>query len=446
MFLFLGYLTRFIKPCGRAVLFALLSATAVWSQQTTGPADAQGILLSLDDAVAIALGENAGLAALDARAAALDSVPAQAGAMPDPMFGINAMNLPTDTFDFDQEPMTQLALSFSQAIPFPGKRQLMREVAQYEATAALSQIDERYLTLTSEVRSAWWALFYLDRTLEIIDQNQSLMRDFVEVAEAKYRVGDGLQQDVLLAQLELSRLLDRQLRTESMRASMQTALNRLLSRPGDAISRLPVSPPNDRLPELPNVADLVEKGVAARPQLAAESALVDAAQSRLDLANKNLRPDFQVGMAYGLRDGRNAITGASHPNFLSLNFGVRVPLYSNSKQRNAVQQRTHEVSQRQHALNDTLRSVEAAVARHMFDYESASSQVELVGGAIIPQAQQTVASMLSGYQTNQVDFLNVINSQITLYNAQISYWESFSNAKTALARLAAAAGQEVLYE
>lgn len=446
MFPFFGYLTRFIRPCCRAVFFALLPVTAVWAQQATAPADAPGILLSLDEAVAIALGENAGLAALDARAAALDTIPSQAGAMPDPMFGINAMNFPTDTFDFDQEPMTQLALSFSQAIPFPGKRQLMREAAQYEATAALSQIDERYLTLASEVRSTWWALFYLDRTLEIITQNQSLMRDFIEIAEAKYRVGDGLQQDVLLAQLELSRLLDRQLRTESLRASMQTVLNRLLNRPGDVASRLPASPPNDRLPELPSTADLLEQAVAARPQLAAESALVDAAQSRLELANKNLRPDFQVGMAYGIRDGQNAISGASHPNFLSLNFGVRVPLYSNSKQRNAVQQRTHEVSQRRHALNDTLRSVEAAVARHMFDYESASSQVELVGGAIIPQAQQTVASMLSGYQTNQVDFLNVINSQITLYNAQISYWESFSNAKTALARLAAAAGQEVLYE
>ena len=446
MFFRFEYLTRFVRPWGQAVLLMLLPGTAVWAQQFAGLNGASEFVLSLDNAVAIALGENAGLAALDAHAAALGTVPSQAGAMPDPMFGINAMNFPTDTFDFDQEPMTQLALSFSQAIPFPGKRQLMREAAQYEATAAQSQIDERYLTLAAEVRSTWWSLFYLDRSLEIIQQNQSLMRDFVEIAQAKYRVGNGLQQDVLLAQLELSRLLDRQLRIESMRSAMQTALNRLLNLPGGAISNLPASPANDRLPEIPSKQDLLEQAVAARPRLAAESALVEAAQSRLDLANKNLKPDFQVGMAYGIRDGQNPISGASRPDFLSLNFSVMVPLYSNSKQRNAIQQRTHEVSQRQYALSDARRGVEAAVARHMFDYQSASSQVELVGGAIIPQAQQTVASMLSGYQTNQVDFLNVINSQIVLYNAQINYWEVFSNAKSALARLAAAVGQEVLYE
>ncbi len=151
-------------------------------------------------------------------------------------------------------------------------------------------------------------------------------------------------------------------------------------------------------------------------------------------------------MAYGIRDGRNPATGESRPDFLSLNFSVSVPLYADSKQRSAVEQRTHEMSQRRFVRHDTQRSIEAAVARHLFDYESASSQVELVRGAIIPQAQQTVASMLSGYQTNQVDFLNVVNSQITLYNAQISYWESLSSAKSALARLAAAVGEEVLYE
>jgi outer membrane protein TolC len=360
--------------------------------------------------------------------------------------GISAMNFPTDTFDFDQEPMTQLQLSFSQAIPFPGKRQLRRDAAEHEATAAQARIEERYLTLAADVRSTWWAIFYLDRTLEIIQQNQSLMRDFVEITQTKYRVGDGLQQDVLLAQLELSRLLERQLRTQSMRSAMQAALNHLLNMPGDTIATLPVDPPNELLPAIPSRAELLERAVTSRPQLSAESALIDAARSRLDLANKDLRPDFRVGMAYGLRDGRNPLSGVDRPDFLSLNFGVTVPLYSSSKQHKAFEQRTHEVSQRRYSRNDTLRSVEAAVTRHMFDYESAASQVELVQGAIIPQARQTVASMLSGYQTSQVDFLNVINSQITLYNAQINYWESFSNAKSALARLAAAAGEEVLYE
>ncbi len=66
--------------------------------------------------------------------------------------------------------------------------------------------------------------------------------------------------------------------------------------------------------------------------------------------------------------------------------------------------------------------------------------------AIIPQAQQTVAAMLAAYQVNEVDFLNVINGQLALYNAQINYWEALSEAKRSLAALAAAVGMENLYE
>jgi outer membrane protein TolC len=127
-------------------------------------------------------------------------------------------------------------------------------------------------------------------------------------------------------------------------------------------------------------------------------------------------------------------------------FNVSVPLYSKSKQRMAIEQRRSELSQRAFALSDTLRSIQTSISSSRAGYEAAREQVLLLETAIIPQARQTVASMLAGYQVNEVDFLNVVNSQITLYNSQINYWESLSTAKAALARLAAAAGMEALYE
>lgn len=419
-------------------LFAV--GTALGAEAAPGPAE-----LELDEAVAIALEANASLAALDARAAALATRPDQAAALPDPVLGFNAMNLPTDTFDLDQEPMTQMQLSFSQAISLPGKRRLMRQAAELEADAARHDFDDRELDLAAEVRAAWWRLFYLDRALEVVAQNQALMRDFVEIAQSKYRVGDGLQQDVLLAQLELSRLFDRELRLRGMRGAPESMLNRLLNRAGGAPLRLPATPPNDVLPAVPDEASLLGLAGASRPQLAADNALLAAARARLDLADKERRPDLRVGMAYGVRQGINPL-GGERPDLLSLNFSVNLPLYSRSKQRRAVEQRAHEVTQREHLRTDMLRAVEASIKRHRFDYQSAAEQVALFRTAIIPQAEQTVESMMVGYRVNQVDFLNVINSQIMLYNAQLSYWEALGNAKAALARLAAAVGEEVLYE
>ena len=169
--------------------------------------------------------------------------PSQVGALPDPMLSFNAMNLPTDTFDLDQEPMTQLQLTLSQKFPFPGKRQLRREVAETMVGVAQKQTDEYRDVLTGKVREAWWRLFSVDRSLQIVDSNKRLLRDFVEIAKTKYAVGKGLQQDVLLAELELSRLTNRELQLAGNRRRIQAMLNGLLNRVPEHPITLPEKQP-----------------------------------------------------------------------------------------------------------------------------------------------------------------------------------------------------------
>ena len=92
--------------------------------------DERAETLALQDAIAMALQNNPGLAAMQARAGAMAAIPSQAGALPDPMLSLNAMNFPTDTFDRDQEPMTQLQIGIEQALPFPGKLDLKERAAE----------------------------------------------------------------------------------------------------------------------------------------------------------------------------------------------------------------------------------------------------------------------------------------------------------------------------
>ncbi len=402
--------------------------------------------LHLAQAVQLALENNPELQGLEAQAAAMHTMPSQAGALPDPMLSLNAMNLPVDTFDTGQEPMTQMQLALSQSFPFPGKRGLMREAVEHKASASDAMLNERRTSLTGDVRAAWWKLMYQDRALEIIEQNKVLMRDFVEIAQTKYRVGNGLQQDVLLAQLELSRLLDRELRIIGLRRSAQSELNALMGRRADRRLSLPVSPPNVSLPQLPPEPILLEAAGTSRELIHVNRDLVNAAEADLEFAKRDRYPDLRLGVGYGFRDGFDPMRGKDRTDLVSVMLSVNIPLYSGSKQGKAVEQRTHEASRQRFVLRDTLRKVEAAVARNLAEYQAARDQVMLLESAIIPQAQQTVASMLAGYQVNQVDFLNVVNTQITLYNAQINYWESLSRAKQSLAQLASAVGEEALYE
>jgi len=397
-------------------------------------------VLEEEAAVRAALADSAALEAARQRAAAMAAVPPQAGTLPDPVLRFNAMNVPVDTFDLDQEAMTQFQLGFVQPVPFPGKLALRRAAAEHEAEAAAVSVEEVQLRLERDVRVAWWRLHHLDRALEVVERNQTLMRQLVEVAQAAYRVGKGLQQDVLLAELELSRLLDLELRLRRQRRDAEARLNALLNRPADTPVRLPRREPGT-LPAAPAEEALYEIADARRPLLRALAARVRAAERRRELARRDLLPDFTVGATYGLR--LDAPGGRERPDFLSVMVGVKLPLYADTKQRRAIDQRNAELMRMRSLLEDARQRVRAEIAQALASYREALGQLELLDRGILPQARQTLAAMLAAYQVGKVDFLNVVRAQITLYNHELRQWEMQSAAHQALARLAAATGKEI---
>ncbi len=420
------------------IIFALL-----WLTLTSSVNNIQAEVLTLPAAIELAVRDNPNLAQMQARSDAMATIPLQAGSLPDPVISFNALNLPTDSFDTAQENMTQLQGGISQVIPFPGKLALREQAAVYEAEAATANSIEARWQLLQDVKKHWWNLFYLDRALEIIANNQNLLRQFIKIARTKYEVGEGLQQDVLLAQLELSKLLDNELNLSAARRNTAARLNMLLNRTANYPVLLPKKS-EDRLPALLAEEQLYQLAEQHRASLASQRQVIHAAESRLELAKQDYYPDFKVGAFYGGRDDTQS--DRERADFLSLKLSMSVPIFAGAKQNMAVEQRSNELVQQKYALQDEWNQVRSQISQSHSDFQRAKQQVLLFKSGIIPQARQTVASMLSGYQVNKVDFLNLIRSQITLFNYETQYWQALAEANQALARLSSYVGKEDIYE
>ncbi len=411
--------------------------------------------LTLQQAEALAVQHNPALAAVGKQAEAMAAIPPQVGSLPDPKVSMKAINLPVDSFSTTQENMTQMQLGFSQALPFPGKLGLKSAAAEHMAAAALQNTQEFRLVLLRNTRIHWWNLVYLDKALEIIRRNQDLLRNLVKIAETKYKTGKGLQQDVLLAQLELSKLLERELKLQAAREREAAGLNALLGRSSDTAILLPKQNAHD-LEELSRkrnqsledahqkVRALKQWARGHRPMLLAMDARVEAAGSMVALAEKDYYPDFNAGISYGFRQGVNPVNRQTRADFTTFMLTMTVPLYTGSKQDRAVDQRRAEKAQVQFSLEDAINQVEADIDAAASDLRIARDQVALFDHGILPQARQTTASMLAGYQVNKVDFLNLVRAQLSEFNTDIQYWRKVSQAHQAEARLAAAAGKESL--
>jgi outer membrane protein TolC len=402
--------------------------------------------LKLNSATEIALQKNPGLAQIQKRYEALKEVPSQVQSLPDPIVSIGAINFPTDTFNRAQEPMTNVQVGVTQAFPFPGKLDLRAEVAEFIATAASYSVEEARLTLSNHISNTWWQLYYLDRALETIANNKMLLRQFIQIAEQKYKTGKGLQQDVLLAQLELSKLTDQEIQVTALRRNQNINLNLLMGRDPSVDIRLGKST-KKRLSSKMNEKHLYNLAQEYRPTLKREESNVLAAGSRLDLAKKDYYPDFQVSVTYGDRNGYNA-GNFDNPrsDLFSLKVGIKVPLYYKTKQSKAVQQKFIEQQGSYYALEDEKLNVMAEISKYYTNYQQANKQISLYKTGILPQARQTVESMRSGYQVNKVDFLNLVRSQITLFNYELLYWKSYAESMQALSSIQAKVGKVNIYE
>ena len=405
---------------------------------------ARAEVLSLEAAVQEVLASNPSLSVIEARAQALAQIPDQAETLPDPVLSVNLANLPLDSFSFTQEGMTQLQVGVVQALPYPGKLALQSAVAGHQARAAQFDLEQRRLQLVRDVKTVWWNLYYLDRALDVVARNQVLLGQFVNVAETRYTVGRGLQQDILLAQLELSKLDDSKIKLEQMRDLQVTRLNVLMDKPVTQTFELPEGV-TEELPALQDIEELLQRAVASHPILAAQSERLAAARSQIDLAEKSYSPDFKVGAVYGLRSGENP-DGSRRADLGSIMFSMNLPLYTGTKQDRNVDQRNAEWMSQKYRLHDQRNELSSQIQQAVIDYRRAGEQVELFKTEIIPQARQTVDAMMAGYQVGKVDFLNLVRSQTTLYNYETQYWNAFSAANQALARLVAAVGEENVYE
>ncbi|HUU51890.1 MAG TPA: TolC family protein [Candidatus Heimdallarchaeota archaeon] len=383
----------------------------------------------LADLIQEAIENNPGLEAAVLRTHSAEKIISQAGALPDPQLNLGLLNLPVNSFTFDQEPMTGKLIGLMQMFPFPGKQGLAEEMAEFEATAVKYQQEEVRNQIVQMVKSAYYNLYAIDRAKETVQKNQALMEQFIRIVETKYATGTGLQQDVLRAQVEFSKLEDDLIMWQQKRRAAIARLNAILNRPVD--SYFSITARELDLSESHAFGSPVETIEQQRPLLLAWKKRIQKAESSVKLARRDYWPNFAVGASYRQRD--NLSNGAVMHDFFSATFSINIPLFFKRKQGAKVAEKELALS----ALHAQYRNVYISV---LSDLESADAEmernrkrVELYEGGILVQAQQSLESAQAGYQVGKVDFLTLISNWMMLQNYEMQYFFAMADFHKALA-------------
>jgi len=383
------------------MLNAVYAKTLIWAPQ------------GLEQIINEGLENNKEIQSLKAGVESLKEGAGYAGSLSDPRIGIAVLNLPTDSFRFDEQPMTQKQLFIAQKIPWFGKLSLKSKEALLKAERQEAVLMAKRLEVARKITADYYKLGYIHYSQEINRQLIDMMDQILSIAGTRYSSGQGLQQDIFQAQVEISKLLDEKIMLENKRRMTEDRINGLLNRK----SFIEIEPPDGMTYKELNLSipDLQAQALQNNPWLKARAVEMDRVKIGVDLADKEYWPDIDFKVAYGQRD---EVMGNDLADFVSASMTMNVPLWQNSRQdkKLASVSANHDAAVK--AYKNLAESLPYKVDALSTEILSLQKSYHLYTNTLISQTREWANSSLAGYQVGKMEFNSMMKAQIRLLRSQ----------------------------
>jgi outer membrane protein, heavy metal efflux system len=417
----------------------LLGATFIWSvvalgQTPTGhsrlehnhqPAAGAAVeTVTLEQLVREAEVNNPAIAASKHNVDAKRAMVLPASTLPDPVFSFQHMGDLIPLRLQEGDPSSARTYGLQQEVPFPGKLGLKGKIAETEAAAEESSSEKTRRDVVVDLKAAYFDYCLIHQSIETVERDKQLLQNFSDIAQEKYRVGQGIQQDVLKAQVEISKLIEKRTSLEQKRSAFVSQINGLVYRtPGTPLGQ----PTPLRVPKLTySLEQLNDLAQAAYPELQLKDREIERNRYVVNLARKNFLPDFMLGFTYYDR---------TVPEMYGLMLNVKVPLYFWRKQEQELAAARSTLNSARSMRDNTAAIVYAKLQESYSLAKSSEKLVQLYDHDLIPQSRLAMQSALASYQVGRVDFLTVIDSLVTLLDNELKYYEVLTEFHKALARM-----------
>src|SRR5712675_1795660 len=358
---------RFMQASLFVLLFSLVLASVGYAQEVT-PHQGE-VVTPLPDLLKEAEQNNPQIRAARQGWEAAKQVPSQVSTLSDPQFNVQPVSVgsPRPFAGYTNSDFAYFGLGVSQDFPYPGKLRLKGEMAKRDADVLQQQYETVRLTVLAGIKTAYFQLSYLSRTLGILESDGQLLEQVEKAADARYRSGMGNQHDLLQAQLERTKLL-REIAMHHLEvAKSQAQIKQLLSRPQ-------TSPDIEtaNLAETPltyTFEELLSDAKTQNPELSGAQKMIERQRLQVDLAHKDFYPDFNIQYMWQRTDP------AQFRAYYMLSFSVRVPIYRTRKQQPELAQAEADLSR---SRSESESQTQQVAFELRTEYDTAEKTAELL--------------------------------------------------------------------
>lgn len=410
----------------RTAALMLLGATALASAQ-----ESPAVLTPLSALIAESEAKNPQIAAANHAWKAAAEVPKQVTTLPDPRVTVQQFSVgsPKPFAGYTNSDFAYIGIGASQELPYPGKLRLRGQVAEAEAGSQLAAIAVTSTTIIDALKSDYLQLAYLQQTLTILRENEKVLGLLIQDAISHYQVGQGMQQEVLQAQVERTKLVREITMHHQQMGMVEAHLKQLLDRDQGSpdIEAEGLKETQMRL----GSAELLSLVRQNNPGVKANQSALAKQEMQVASAKREGKPDFDVSYMYQNTDRK-------YRDYYMFTLNIRLPKKGrvDAQVAEAIQMQ----AQAKSALDAQLQQQLAAAQQQ---YVQAASDNELLTeyrDGLIPQSEAAYRASLSAYATNKEQFVHVLEYFNGLLNLRLELAKTVADHEIALSHLESLTG------
>ena len=358
---------------------------------------------------------------------------------PDPKIKLGFQALPTDSYDLDQEPMTQLVIGYSQMIPRGDSLLYESELMLARSDMKMADAGLRKRQVRLAVRQTWLNVYLQEASEKILKKNRHLFKQQLDVSQSLYSAGRNQQQDVLQAELELSLVDDKLQQIESKKNEARAQLARWV---GDKAANYKLVSEDDLFVSISdkNIDQLLDS-VQQHPGISKHNAKIQASNKQVALAKQKYKPQWGFEVNYGKRSGEN-MDGSDRADFVSGMIKFDIPVFTEDKQDRILSSRKKSLQAGMYEKQDKVLFFKTKINENYVKLDKLKTRLYLYDDKVLPQARQNSKAALNGYQSGVISFFTLTRARSAELKAQLQRLKLYNQQSMAYAEMLFLVGEE----
>ncbi|MCX2760653.1 TolC family protein [Vibrio sp. Sgm 22] len=402
---------------------AFISASALAAAPTSTQADPQRSTQQLNTLIEIALSQDGNRKQYFAQSQAMRETGIASATLMDPKLKVGFGGLPVDGFQFDEDPMTNISVGLMQQFERGDTLDLQQKKAGQQADGLALQVQARELTVANSMTQLWLELGYQKVAEGVMRENRRLLVELENYVQTNYSIGKSEAQDLLNAQLQVSKLDEKLQANQQVQRRLISQLSEWLGSDwlGNQAIDSQALDPQGRL-HATNYIDwsLLESKLATNrdstkhyqlltdhPLVKITDATISSNQTQVELAEQAYTPQFGVEVMYAHRQANN-MAGEPASDLVSAYLTVDIPLFTGNRQDKNLSAAQYQVGAAKSQKDTLLSQMNAQVNALLVDKANLTQRLERYQSTLLPQTAARISAVERGYQNNTAQFNDVI--------------------------------------